>query len=302
MYDMIIIGSGPAGLAAAIYGQRAKLSVLVIEKQPMSGGQIINTPDVDNYPGMQGVGGFELASKFRAHADAMGAEIVTGEVISVELSGDVKKVITDAAAYEGKTVVIATGATHRKLDVPGETQLAGAGVSYCATCDGAFFRGKEVAVIGGGDVALEDALFLSRISSKVYLIHRRDELRGAKSLQEKVFRTENIKPVWNTVVEAIEGEEAVEGLVLRQTQTGEKSSLPVQGVFVAVGIQPNTKLFDGLVALDDGGYIRAGEDGVTTVPGVFAAGDVRTKMLRQVITAAADGANAVTSAEHYLYR
>lgn len=302
MYDMIIVGSGPAGLAAAIYGQRAKLSVLVIEKQPMSGGQIINTPDVDNYPGMPGVGGFELASKFRAHADAMGAEVVTGEVTSLELSGKGKKVITDAATYEGKTVVIATGATHRKLGVPGEERLVGAGVSYCATCDGAFFRGKEVAVIGGGDVALEDALFLARISSKVYLIHRRDEFRGAKSLQEKVFQTENIEVVWDTVVEAIEGEGAVEGLVLQQTKTGAKRSLPVQGVFVAVGIQPNSELFRGLVDMDEGGYIRAGEDGVTGTPGVFVAGDVRTKMLRQVITAASDGANAVTSVEHYLYQ
>lgn len=302
MYDMIIIGSGPAGLAAAIYGQRAKLSVLVIEKQPMSGGQIVNTPDVDNYPGMPGVGGFELASRFRAHADTMGAEVIVGEVTALELSGDVKKVTTETMTYEGKTVVIATGATHRKLGVPGEEQLVGAGVSYCATCDGAFFRGKEVAVIGGGDVALEDALFLSRISRKVYLIHRRDELRGAKSLQEKVFEAENIEIIWDTVVEAIEGKGSVERLALRQMKTGEKSSLPVQGVFVAVGIQPNSDLFQGLVDMDESGYIQAGEDGVTGTPGVFVAGDVRTKRLRQVITAASDGANAVTSVEHYLYQ
>lgn len=302
MYDMIIIGSGPAGLAAAIYGQRAKLSVLVIEKQPMSGGQIVNTPDVDNYPGLPGVGGFELASRFRAHADTMGAEVIVGEVTALELSGDVKKVTTEAMTYEGKTVVIATGATHRKLGVPGEEQLVGAGVSYCATCDGAFFRGKEVAVIGGGDVALEDALFLSRISRKVYLIHRRDELRGAKSLQEKVFEAENIEIIWDTVVEAIEGKGSVERLALRQMKTGEKSSLPVQGVFVAVGIQPNSDLFQGLVDMDESGYIQAGEDGVTGTPGVFVAGDVRTKRLRQVITAASDGANAVTSVEHYLYQ
>lgn len=302
MYDMIIIGSGPAGLAAAIYGQRAKLSVLVIEKQPMSGGQIINTPDVDNYPGLPGIGGFELASKFRAHADAMGAEVMVGEVTSLELSGDVKKVMTDNGTYEGKTVVIATGATHRRLGVPGEETLIGAGVSHCATCDGAFFREKEVAVVGGGDVALEDALFLSRISRKVYLIHRRDEFRGAKSLQEKVFQTENIEIIWNTVVEEIKGNGIVEELLLRQTQAGEESRLPIQGVFVAVGIQPNSELFRGLVDMDESGYIRAGEDCVTDTPGVFAAGDVRTKMLRQVITAASDGANAVTSAEHYLYR
>lgn len=302
MYDIIIIGSGPAGLAAAIYGQRAKLAVLVIEKQPMSGGQIINTQDVDNYPGMPGVGGFELASKLRAHADAMGMEIVTEEVVSLELLGDVKKVVTETAVYEGKTIIFATGATHRKLGVPGEDKWIGAGVSYCATCDGAFFREKDVAVIGGGDVALEDALFLARMSRKVYLIHRREEFRGAKSLQEKVFAAENIEILWDTVVEEIEGDASVTGLRLRQKKTGDSHTLSVQGVFVAVGLKPNSELAKGLVELDENGYIRAGEEGVTSVEGVFAAGDVRTKMLRQVITAASDGANAVTAAEHYLYR
>lgn len=300
MYDIIIIGSGPAGLAAAIYGERARLSLLVIEKQPLSGGQIINTTDVDNYPGLQGVGGFELASKLRSHADAMGAEIITAEVKEVALSGDVKRVVTEDAVYEGKTVILATGATHRKLGVPGEEELLGAGVSYCATCDGAFFRGKEVAVIGGGDVALEDALFLSRISSKVYLIHRRDEFRGVKSLQEKVFAAENIEIIWNTVAEEVVGDGKVEALALQNRVTGETYSLSVQGVFVAVGIQPNTELFRGMMELDKSGYICAGEEGNTSIPGVFAAGDVRTKQLRQVITAAADGANAVTSVEHYL--
>lgn len=300
MYDIIIIGTGPAGLAAAIYGERARLSLLVIEKQPMSGGQIINTTDVDNYPGLQGVGGFELASKLRSHADAMGAEIITAEVKEVELLGDIKRVVTEDAVYEGKTVIIATGATHRKLGVAGEEELLGAGVSYCATCDGAFFRGKEVAVIGGGDVALEDALFLSRISSKVYLIHRRDEFRGAKSLQEKVFAAENIEIIWNTVAEEVVGEGKVEALALKNRVSGETYRLSVQGVFVAVGIQPNTELFRGMTELDKSGYICAGEEGNTSIPGVFAAGDVRTKQLRQVITAAADGANAVTSVEHYL--
>lgn len=300
MYDIIIIGTGPAGLAAAIYGERARLSLLVIEKQPMSGGQIINTTDVDNYPGLQGVGGFELASKLRSHADAMGAEIITAEVKEVALLGDVKRVVTEDAVYKGKTVIIATGATHRKLGVAGEEELLGAGVSYCATCDGAFFRGKEVAVIGGGDVALEDALFLSRISSKVYLIHRRDEFRGAKSLQEKVFAAENIEIIWNTVAEEVVGEGKVEALALKNRVSGETYRLSVQGVFVAVGIQPNTELFRGMMELDKSGYICAGEEGNTSIPGVFAAGDVRTKQLRQVITAAADGANAVTSVEHYL--
>lgn len=302
MYDMIIIGSGPAGLAAAIYGQRAKLSVLVIEKQPMSGGQIINTYDVDNYPGLPGIGGFELASKFREHADGLGAQIVTEDVCSAELSGEKKKVITSEGEYEGRTVVIATGATHRKLEVPGEDTFSGMGVSYCATCDGAFFRGKEVAVIGGGDVALEDALFLARACSKVYLIHRRDEFRGAKVLQEKVFAAENIEVIWDTVVEEIQGTSQVEALALLNRKTENQSRIPVQGVFIAVGIQPNSELFQGHLDMDEGGYIKAGEDGATSLPGVFVAGDVRTKQLRQIVTAAADGANAVTSAERYLYQ
>ena len=220
MYDMIIIGSGPAGLAAAIYGQRAKLSVLVVEKQPMSGGQIINTYDVDNYPGMPGVGGFELAMKFREHADGLGMQVVTAEVQSVELAGDVKRVITNEGTYESRTIVIATGATHRKLGVVGEDALSGMGVSYCATCDGAFFRGKEVAVIGGGDVALEDALFLARVCNKVYLIHRRDTFRGAKTLQEKVMNTENIEIIWDTTVESIEGEGVVESRAPRSPPFG----------------------------------------------------------------------------------
>lgn len=300
MYDMIIIGSGPAGLAAAIYGMRARLSTIIIEKQPMSGGQIINTYDVDNYPGLPGIGGFDLAMKFREHADTLGAQIVTENVQSVELSGDVKKVVTDAGTYEGRAVVIATGATHRKLHITGEEKLTGMGVSYCATCDGAFFRGKEVAVIGGGDVALEDALFLARGCSKVYLIHRRDAFRGAKVLQEKVFATENIEVLWDTVPEEIKGENQVEAIVLSNKKTNETSELSVQGVFVAVGIEPNTELFAGVLKMDENGYIKAGEDGVTSVQGVFAAGDVRTKQLRQIVTAAADGANAVTSTERYL--
>lgn len=300
MYDIIIIGSGPAGLSAAIYGQRARLSVLVIEKQPMSGGQIINTYDVDNYPGLPGISGFELATKMRAHADALGAKFVTEEVRSVELSGEEKVIYTDAGEYRAKTVVIATGAVHRKLSVPGEEALLGMGVSYCATCDGAFFRGKETAVVGGGDVALEDALFLARACSHVYVIHRRDEFRGAKVLQEKVLASENITVLWDTVVEEICGKEQVEALSLENKKTGRKQKLPVQGVFVAVGIVPNTELFRGALKMDEAGYICAGEDGATNLPGVFVAGDARTKQLRQIVTAAADGANAITSIERYL--
>lgn len=301
MYDVIIIGSGPAGLTAAIYGQRAKLNVLMIEKQPMSGGQILNTYEVDNYPGLPGIGGFDLGTKLRAHADALGMQVVTGDVVSVDFSGKVKQVVTGDGTFESRTVIIATGAQYRKLGVPGEDTLRGMGVSYCATCDGAFFRGKETAVIGGGDVALEDALFLARACSKVYLIHRRDEFRGAKVLQEKVFQTPNIEVIWDTVAESINGTEKVESLQLYNRKKEEHTTLMVSGVFIAVGIQPNSELFRNQVAMDEGAYLIAGEECRTDCEGIFAAGDVRTKQLRQVITAASDGANAITSVERYLY-
>lgn len=300
MYDVIIIGSGPAGLTAAIYGQRARLSVLVMEKQPMSGGQILNTYDVDNYPGLPGIGGFELGMKLREHADKLGAEFVTADVTAVELSGEVKKVLTEQQTYEARTVILATGAGYRALGVPGEKELRGMGVSYCATCDGAFFRGKDTAVVGGGDVALEDALFLARGCRKVYLIHRRDEFRGAKVLQEKVAATPNIEVIWDSEVVSIQGNEKVESVTVYNKKKQERSECAVSGVFIAVGILPNTAMFQGQVTLDEGGYIKAGEDCVTATAGVFAAGDVRTKQLRQVITAAADGANAITSVERYL--
>lgn len=302
MYDTIIIGSGPAGLSAAIYGERAKLNVLTIEKQPMSGGQILNTYEVDNYPGLPGMGGFDLGTKFRSHADGLGAQVVTEGVISVDFSGEIKKVVTDKNVYEGKTVIIATGAGHRKLGVPGEEELCGMGVSYCATCDGAFFRGKDTVVVGGGDVALEDALFLARGCQKVYLVHRRDAFRGAKVLQEKVFATENIQVIWDTEVREICGSGKVTGVSLYNNKTETVKELPVNGVFVAAGIIPNTSLFEGQVTMDEAGYIKAGEDCTTETPGIFAAGDVRTKQLRQVVTAAADGANAIASVERYLYQ
>ena len=301
MYDVIIIGSGPAGLAAAIYGQRARLDTLVIEKQPMSGGQILNTYEVDNYPGLPGLGGFELGMKLRAHADSMEAVFVQEEVEKVQRAEDHWQVVTDRETYETKTVVFATGADHRKLNVPGEEALTGMGVSYCATCDGAFFRDKVTAVVGGGDVALEDALFLARFCKKVYLIHRRDRLRGAKTLQEKVFAAEKIEVLWDSQVEEILGQEQVEKIRVYNKKEETRRELPVDGVFIAVGISPNTRLAQGVAELDAGGYIVAGEDGRTSAPGIFAAGDVRTKQLRQVITAAADGANVITSVENYLY-
>lgn len=300
MYDIIIIGSGPAGLSAAIYAQRACLDAIVIEKNGISGGQVLNTWEVDNYPGFPGVTGFELSRQFREHANKLGARVVQDEVVQVELSGNVKKVVCEEETYEARCVILASGAHHRTLEVPGEEELRGAGVSYCATCDGAFFRGRTVAVVGGGDAALEDAIFLARMCEKVYIVHRRDKLRGAKRLQERLQALENVEFVWNSETVAIEGNAQVEALRLRQTKTGEERRLDVDGVFIAVGIAPESELYAGQLELDEQGYIRADESGQTSVPGVFAAGDVRTKALRQILTAASDGANCVASAERYL--
>ncbi|MGN0159469.1 MAG: thioredoxin-disulfide reductase [Brotaphodocola sp.] len=314
-YDLVIIGSGPAGLAAAIYAQRAKLNTLVIEKEMMSGGQVLTTYEVDNYPGLPGINGFDLGMKLRRHAEQLEAVFIEDEVQRIELepaeeelraaevaAADTipwKRLICKKNIYLAKSIIIASGATHRKLGVPGEEELAGMGVSYCATCDGAFFRKKVTAVVGGGDVALEDAIFLARMCEHVYLIHRRDELRGAKSLQEKLFALDNVTVIWDSVVEEIKGNMKVEALAVKNVKTGEQSELEVNGVFIAVGITPNSQPYESLVEMDHG-YICADESGTTSVPGIFAAGDVRTKALRQIITAAADGANAVTSAERYL--
>lgn len=300
-YDLIIIGSGPAGLAAAVYAQRAKLDTLVVEKAMVSGGQVLTTYEVDNYPGLPGIGGYDLGIKFREHADRLGARFVEDEVLNIQDGGKgaIKGVVCQGNTYEARSLILATGAVHRKLGVPGEEELAGAGVSYCATCDGAFFRNKVTAVIGGGDVAVEDAIFLARMCSKVYLIHRRNELRAAKSLQENLLSLDNVEVIWDTVADSINGDGMVKSLSLTNVKNGQKREVDVQGVFIAVGITPESRAFEGLVDMDHG-YIRAGEDTVTSAPGIFAAGDVRTKPLRQIITAAADGANAITSVERYL--
>ncbi len=300
LYDVIILGSGPAGLSAAVYAERARLDTLVIEEKPLSGGQILDTYEVDNYPGLPGISGFELGQKFREHADKLGTEFVNEQVIEIKDLGEKKQVITGKKTYEARTLILATGARHRKLMVPGEEAFTGRGVSYCATCDGAFFREKTVAVVGGGDVALEDALFLARACCKVYLIHRRDAFRGARILQERVRQTENIELKMNCKVTEIHGEEQVSSVTLHHNIEETEHELQVQGVFIAVGISPNTAALDQFMDQDEQGYIVAGEDTKTSVPGIFAAGDVRTKQLRQVITAAADGANAVTSVERYL--
>lgn len=299
IYDVVIIGSGPAGLTAAIYAKRAELETIVIEKEIASGGQVLNTYEVDNYPGLPGINGYDLGMKFREHADKLGAEFVTDDVVSVEKSDELFTVVCEEGSYTAKTVIISTGASHRKLSVPGEEELTGMGVSYCATCDGAFFRNRVTAVTGGGDVAIEDAIFLSRMCKKVYLIHRRDELRGAKTLQTQLFALENVEVLWDTVVEKINGEEQVESITIKNVKTEAVEELPVDGIFIAVGIHPQSSAFDGLVEMDHG-YIKAGENCETSVPGIFAAGDVRTKQLRQVSTAVADGANAITSVERYL--
>ena len=314
IYDLVIIGSGPAGLGAAIYAQRAELKTLVIEKEMVSGGQVLTTYEVDNYAGLPGINGFDLGMKFREHADRLGTEFAEDTVIRIEEAKDIseeflqaaeadgglKQVVCENETYFAKTVLIAAGAHHRKLNVPGEEELAGMGISYCATCDGAFYKNKTTAVVGGGDVAIEDAIFLARLCKKVYLIHRRDELRGAKSLQKKLMAMDNVELIWNNVVDSINGNGKVESVSLSDIKTGEKKELAVDGVFVAVGIHPNSDAFEGVVEMDAGGYIMAGEDGKTSVPGIFAAGDVRTKNLRQIITAVADGANCITSVERYL--
>ena len=300
IYDVLIIGSGPAGMTAAIYGKRAGLSVAVLEGNYINGGQILNTYEVDNYPGLPGISGLDLADKFKEHAASHGAEFLRGKAESVSLEGNIKVVHTRKEDFRCRTLVIASGAVHRKLGVPGEETLNGMGVSYCATCDGAFFRDKTVAVVGGGDVAVEDAIFLARGCRKVYVIHRRDQLRAAKTLQDSLFATEGVEMYWNGVVTRIDGENKVQRITVENTKTGESQELEVDGVFIAVGITPDTGFVKDFVELDSQGYIIAGEDGKTSVPGVFAAGDVRTKQLRQVITAAADGANCITSAEEYL--
>lgn len=301
MYDVIIIGSGPAGLSAAVYASRAGMNILVLEKNPMSGGQILNTYEVDNYLGMPGVNGFDMGMQFRAHADKFGVPFQTATVLSIEDLGDKKLVHTAKEVYETKTVIVATGAQHAQLGVDGEEAFAGRGVSYCATCDGAFYTGRTVAVVGGGDVALEDAIYLARFCEKVYLIHRRDELRGAKILQENLKQQSNVEILYSHTVAAILGTDGVEALQVRAVKSGEERKLAVAGIFIAVGVRPDTELLKELVTLDEGGYVLAGEDCATDRPGIFVAGDLRRKPLRQVVTAVADGANAAISAEKYIF-
>lgn len=301
IYDLVIIGSGPAGLSAAVYAQRACLNTIVIEKTGMSGGQILTTTEVDNYPGMPGIGGFDLGMKMREHVEYLNGQFMTGEVTKITDQGKIKELsMADGSTIRTRTVIIATGANHRKLGIPGEDTFTGAGVSYCATCDGAFFRNKTTAVIGGGDVAVEDAIFLARLCQKVHVIHRRDSFRAAKVLSDRLLALENVQVHWDSVPLAITGEGSVTGLTIQNKLTKEEETLKVDGVFIAVGMEPDTARYKDLVDLDPTGYIIADETCRTNVPGIFAAGDVRTKQLRQVVSAAADGANAVYSVQRYL--
>jgi len=300
LYDVIIVGAGPAGLTAAIYAKRAMLNALLIEKNYMGGGQIVNTYEVDNYPGLPGINGFDLGQKMSEHADKFEIEKVSTSVLSLDVTGDIKKVTTDDGTYEAKSLIIATGNSPAKLSVPGEEELTGMGVSYCATCDGAFFRGRETAVVGGGDVAVEDAIFLARGCKKVYIIHRRDEFRAAAVLQDELKSLENVEIVYDSVVTEIKGSDLVEAITVKNVKTGAETELSVNGIFLAVGNNPNGEFVPAEIETNEKGYILAGEDCVTNVPGVFAAGDIRAKKLRQVVTAVADGANAVYSVQEYL--
>lgn len=296
-FDLIIIGSGPAGLSAAVYAARAGVSFIVLEAAYSSGGQVLNTHEVDNYLGLCGMNGFEMGMKFREHAETLGAEFVHKKVSVINNIEETQKEIVceDGSVYYAKNIILATGAVPARLDVPGEEEYRGKGVSYCAACDGNFFKGKSVAVVGGGDTALEDAVYLARICEKVYVIHRRDAFRGAKSLEDKLYTCDNVDVLWDTVVEQIRGTDVVQSLSVMNTRLNMPGTLRVDGVFIAVGTRPVSELLAGKVLTDERGYIVADEDCATNIAGVFAAGDVRRKNFRQIITAASDGANAVNS-------
>ena len=300
VYDMIIIGGGPAGYTAALYAARAGLEVAIIEKMSI-GGQMALTDIIDNYPGFEeGVEGFTLGMKMQAGAERFGAKTVYAEVTKVALEGDVKRVVTTEEVYFARTVVIATGADPRTLGIAGEERLIGKGLHYCAHCDGRFYKGKEVMVIGGGNTAAADALYLSRLAAKVTVVHRRDTLRATRIYHEPLMQAENLEFLWDSAVVEYTVDGRVQGAKVKNLKTGEIAEVSCDGIFVSIGRKPNTALFDGQIELDQAGYIVAGETTHTNLPGVYAVGDVRTKALRQVVTAVGDGAVAVHFAEEYL--
>ncbi len=302
MYDVIIIGGGPAGLTAGLYTSRARLKSLLIEKG-FPGGQVMTTEWVENYPGFEdGVSGAELAQKMEKQAVKFGLEIVQGSVINISLDNNIKKVVLeDEKQYEAKAVIIATGSNPRPLKIEGEDEFRGRGVSYCATCDGAFFKDSKLAVIGGGDSAVEEGLFLTKFAETVYIVHRRDELRAAKVVQERAFENPKIKLVWDSVPEKIEGDNTgVNAVHIKNVKTGEKSVLDVQGIFIYIGYNPNTDFLKEIIKLDESNYVLANDDMFTSAQGIFVAGDVRKKLLKQIATAVGDGATAAISAEKYI--
>jgi len=300
IYDVIVIGGGPAGYTAAMYAARAGLDAVVIEKM-YAGGQMNQTTQIDNYPGFdEGIDGFTLGMKMQKGAEKAGAETVYGDVKSVQLREKIKTVETASGVFHSQAVIVATGAGHKHLGIAGEEALVGKGVAYCAACDGMFYRGKTVAVVGGGNSAAADALVLSRIAKKVYLIHRRDTLRATKVYHRQLQQAENVEILWNSKVESLLHEERLTGVRLQNVQSGALQEVELDGLFISVGRSPATELFRGQLELDKDGYILAGEDTHASLPGVFAAGDVRTKAVRQIVTAAADGAVAALEAETYL--
>ncbi len=300
MEDLIIIGAGPAGLTAGLYAARARLKTLMLERLS-PGGQVLMTDWVENYPGFpDGISGFDLIDKMRRQAEKFDLVIESQEVSRLELSPEKKVVVTDKGTLETRALILTSGATPRKLGIEGEELLIGKGVSYCATCDGPFYRDQEVALIGGGDTAVEEAIFLTRFASRVHLIHRRDELRATKLLRERVMALDKVNLVWDTVPTRIVGDTEVKGVDLKNVKTGKTSHLPVQGVFVFVGYIPNTELVKGQLELDKLGFVVTNNDMQTSVPGVFAAGDIRSKILRQIATAVGEGATAVFAVERYL--
>lgn len=299
-YDIIIIGAGPAGLSAAIYSARGGLKTAIFEKA-MVGGQINVTDEVENYPGFEeAISGYELTSKMHQQAERFGAEFIEEEITAIGMEGLCKVIEASQNCYRAKSVIICTGAHPRRLNVPGEERLTGRGVSYCATCDGALYRDKVVAVIGGGDSAIEEGLFLTRFVKKVIVVHRRDELRAQKIIQERAFKNPKMEFVWDTVIQEIHGETRVEKLELVNRKTKEITMLPVDGIFIYVGILPNNELLESRIELDNAGFVLTDENMHTNVPGIYAAGDIRHTVLRQVVTATSDGAIAAWSAEKWI--
>ncbi|MCD6527113.1 MAG: thioredoxin-disulfide reductase [Desulfuromonas sp.] len=301
VYDVVIIGGGPAGQTAGLYCSRARLNTLLIERMIL-GGQVMITTDVENYPGFPGgITGPELMERFQTHCQEFGLQVTNGDVQTIIDEGNIKRLKVDDKEILARAVIIATGAEPRKLGIAGEKELTGRGVSYCATCDGAFFRNVPVAINGGGDTAVEEAMFLSRFASKVYLIHRRDQLRAVSLLQERLQANDKIEVIWNSTVQSCEGDNSgLTHLILENTLTKKQSKLETQGLFVAVGVTPKTQFLEGVVELDDSGYIITDTQCQTSVPGIFAAGDVRQSVLKQIATAVGDGATAASVVEKYL--